>query len=94
MGEIALPENEQNKTIAIDATQTPSRNGDEAKSPLGVRTEREPISRQRTGEVRSAMSPSRVSNYTSLTNKPLPFNAVRYIAIQLKTIVEDQHEQD
>ncbi len=33
---------------------------------------------------RTAMSQSRFSNYTSLTNKPLPFNAVRYIAMALK----------
>ena len=62
-----------------------------------MNTNKEPISRQRTGENgRSDMSPSRASNYTSLTHskKPLPFNAVRYIAIQLKTIAEEgTHDQ-
>ena len=93
LGEIAQPD-EQNRTIAIDASGTPSRHEDTVKSPLQVRTNvHEPVSRQRSGEVRSGLSPSRVSNYTSLTaNKPLPFNAVRYIAIQLKTIVEEGHE--
>ena len=33
---------------------------------------------------RTVHSQSRMSNYTSFTNKPLPFNAVRYIAMSLK----------
>lgn len=47
LGEIVMPEGDQadgNKTIAIEASQTPSRNADE-KSPLAVRTDKEPISR-------------------------------------------------
>jgi hypothetical protein len=38
---------------------------------------------------------SRISNYTSATHsKPLPFNAVRYIALQLKGIKENTTEQE
>ena len=35
---------------------------------------------------------SNTSNYSGYNAKPLPFNAVRYIANQIKTIKEDNYE--
>ena len=73
------------KTITMDEL------GANPKYKLSTRKLKTPVG----DNVFSSARDSRISNYTSAThNKPLPFNAIRYIALHLKRIKEKEVDSD